>query len=493
MKNLEHSSLLLNSLPTLKALEAQRALNKLEAFYPDTGPLRRELYPKQQLYFQAGAKHRERLFLAANRVGKTEGVGCYETTCHLTGIYPDWWEGRRFDHPVKVWAAGDTSKTVRDILQEKMLGPAGQHGTGMIPADLIVYTRPKAGIPDAVEIGYIKHVSGENSVVAFKSYDQRRESFQGTEQDIIWLDEEPPMSIYAECLTRTMTTNGLLILTFTPLQGVTELLKSFLPGGRVTSGDPVIHKRKIMIPCTWDEVPHLGDDDKEELYDSYPPYLRKARSRGIPSFGAGAVYPMNEEDLVVPSFPIPDHYIRCYGLDVGWKKTAAIWAAKDLETGIVYLTHEYYRGQAEPAVHTEAIKGFGEWIPGVVDPASNARGQKDGIRLLDEYLNAGLDLSLALNAVEAGILAIYRMMTQGKLKVFKESCPHWLEEFRLYRRDVDGKIIKEDDHLMDATRYLVLSGIDRMTAEPPESFQKELEWPYTRNYRPGQCGDWMGN
>ena len=152
MKNLEPSSLLLSSLPTLKALEAQRALNKLEAFYPDTGPLRRELYPKQLAYFKAGKKHRERLFLAANRVGKTEGVGAYECTCHLTGLYPDWWEGRRFDKPVKVWAAGDKFQTVRDILNIKMLGPAGYHGTGMIPGDLLVYTRPKAGVPDTTEI-----------------------------------------------------------------------------------------------------------------------------------------------------------------------------------------------------------------------------------------------------------------------------------------------------------------------------------------------------
>jgi len=491
MKNLEHSSLLLSSLPTLKALEAQRALNKLEAFYPDTGRLRRELYPKQLAYFKAGKKHRERLFLAANRVGKTEGVGAYECTCHLTGLYPDWWEGRRFDHPVKVWACGDKFQTVRDILNIKMLGPAGQHGTGMIPGDLLVYTRPKTGVPDTTEIAYIKHVSGDNSVLVFKSYDQRREAFQGTEQDVIWLDEESPIEIYVECLTRTMTTNGLLILTFTPLLGITELIKSFLPGGRVTSGEPVVHKRKIMIPCTWDEVPHLTKEAKEELYDSYPAYQRKARTKGIPSLGSGAIYPMDEEDLIVEDFPIPEHYVRAYGMDVGWKKTAVCWGAKNLETGVVYLYAEYYRGQSEPAVHTEAIKGFGEWIPGVVDPAANARGQRDGIQILEEYLNAGLNLTLAVNAVEAGILKVYRMMTQGQLKIFK-SCTNTLEEFRLYRRDTDGKVIKEDDHLMDAMRYLILSGIDRMIAEPPKSVpERELEWPYTRDYRQGE-GDWMG-
>jgi len=187
-------------------------------------------------FFRAGVEHRERLLLAANRVGKTEGVGAYECTLHATGDYPGWWEGARFDRPVKVWACGDTAKTVRDIIQEKTLGPKDAPGTGMFPARSIVHTVPKAGVPDAIEIAYVKHKTGQNSIVNFKSYDQGRKSFQGTEQDIIWLDEEPPIDIYTECLLRTMDTGkgaGLLLCTFTPIQGLTELVLEFLPGGKV--------------------------------------------------------------------------------------------------------------------------------------------------------------------------------------------------------------------------------------------------------------------
>jgi hypothetical protein len=155
--------------------------------------------------FAGGALHRERLMLAANRVGKTEGVGAYETTLHLTGQYPTWWEGRRWARPIKAWAAGDTSKTVRDILQAKLLGPPGAFGTGMIPGDWSS-TPGLGGLPDAVEIIYVRHESGGASTLVLKSYDQRRESFQGTEQDLIWLDEEPPIDVYTECLLRTMDT-----------------------------------------------------------------------------------------------------------------------------------------------------------------------------------------------------------------------------------------------------------------------------------------------
>lgn len=218
-------------------LSQREARNKLARYYPDEGPLRRELYPRHLEFFRAGAQHRERLILAANRVGKTEGVGGYETTLHLTGRYPRWWEGRRFDRPIRAWAAGDTGKTVRDIIQFKMLGPEGAHGTGLIPGDALLRTTAKPGVSDAVELIEVAHAGGGASMLALKSYDQGREAFQGAEIDLGWLDEEPPQAIYSECLTRTMATKpgaigGLLMLTFTPLQGMTPLIMDFLEGKR---------------------------------------------------------------------------------------------------------------------------------------------------------------------------------------------------------------------------------------------------------------------
>ena len=184
-------------------------------------------------FFAAGSEHRERLMLAANRVGKTDGVGGYETVLHLTGLYPKWWTGKRLKKPIRAWAAGDTSKTVREIIQEKLLGPVGDFGTGMIPGDSIVSTTTKAGISGAVDMVIVKHVSGGNSSLILKSYDQKRQAFQGTEQDLIWLDEEPPLDIYTECLMRTMTTNGMILCTFTPLLGMSKVVLNFLPGGKL--------------------------------------------------------------------------------------------------------------------------------------------------------------------------------------------------------------------------------------------------------------------
>lgn len=436
----------------LQALAIQER-RKIREYYPESGPLRRELYVKHQEFFASPA--RERLFMAANRVGKTEGVGAYETALHLTGEYPEWWTGRRFDRPVRWWAAGDTSKTVREIIQYKLLGAPGSHGTGMIPGDTLVRTTPKSGIPDAVDTIFVRHKSGGISTLVLKSYDQRRESFQGTEQDGIWLDEEPPSDIYFECLLRTMETasfgGGMLLITFTPINGWTEIVGMFLDE-KQSSG-------RFSVTATWDDAPHLSEKTKQELFDSLPPHQRDARSKGVPSLGSGAIYPVPESEIVIDPFEIPPHWPRVYGMDVGWNRTAAVWGAKDRESGTLYLYAEHYYAHSEPSDNARAIRGRGEWIPGVIDPAARGRGQRDGVQLIQDYRDLGLDVTPAINARESGIYDVWTALISGKLKVFK-SLAAWLAEYRQYRRDEKGQIVKEKDHLMDATRYLVMSGMD---------------------------------
>jgi phage terminase large subunit-like protein len=216
-------------LELLRDEEHYQSGRKLWTYYPDDGPLRRELYAKHIAFFAAGAIHKERAAMAANRVGKTEGIGAYETTLHLTGLYPEWWPGRRWDRPINCLAGGDTGTTTRDILVAKTLGPKEARGTAMIPRDTLGKIAPAPGIPDHVDYAKIKHVSGGWSTLQFRSYDQGREAWQGTERDIVWTDEEPPEAIYTEALLRTMTTNGMLICTFTPLRGLTDVALSFMP------------------------------------------------------------------------------------------------------------------------------------------------------------------------------------------------------------------------------------------------------------------------
>lgn len=229
---------------------------------------------------------------------------------------------------------------------------------------------------------------------------------------------------------------------------------------------------KFCIQVGWDDVPHLSEADKAEMRKELPPHQLEARERGIPVLGSGVIYPVPESAFVVDPFELPTWWPRAYGMDVGWNRTAAIWGAWDRESDTIYLYSEHYRGQAEPSIHSDAVKARGEWISGAIDPASRGRSQVDGKKLLEEYQKLGLNIFSADNAVEAGIHAVFRRLSGGRLKIFR-TLVSTLGEIRIYRRDEKGKVVKENDHLMDALRYLVMTGMKYASIDPGP---KEDEW-----------------
>lgn len=195
--------------------------------FPNEGPLSYDKYPRHMEFFKAGALYKERLFLAANRVGKSL-AGAYEVACHVTGDYPDWWEGKRFDCPTEWWVAGSTTVTTRDAPQKELIGPPSDIGTGMIARDLLIKMTPKHGTANAIDEVWVKHIpTGGTSRIGFKTYDQKRRAFEGTAKHGVWFDEEPPNDVYNEALLRTMTTKGILLSTLTPMQGLTEFIVQF--------------------------------------------------------------------------------------------------------------------------------------------------------------------------------------------------------------------------------------------------------------------------
>jgi phage terminase large subunit-like protein len=334
--------------------------------------------------------------------------------------------------------------------------------------------RSKSGIPDAYDTVRIKHLYG-TSTIQFNSFDQGREAFQATERDIVWFDEEVPLDVYTEGLTRTMTTGGIVMLTFTPLKGLSQTVM-FLEQ-QAKAGNCQI------ITADWSNAPHLSEEDCAEMLKAYPPHQRDARSKGIPSMGSGAIYPVAEEDIVVKPFVIPKHFRHVYGLDVGWNNTAAVFGAYDPDNEILYITSDYKRGNAEPTIHAGAIKARakGDGKPGVIDPASKGRSQTDGTQLLKLYRGLGLNVMEANNAVESGLYKCWEGLSLGKIKIFN-TCNGFLDEFRVYRRDDKGKIVKQDDHIMDAFRYLVISGIQ--LAKPENPVKKKIIQT--------SLGSWMG-
>jgi len=434
----------------LAQAEAELSRNQLADYRP---------YAKQMEFHRAGAdlSVRERLLIAGNQLGKTWSAG-YETAMHLTGRYPDWWQGAVFNDPVAMWAAGVTGEVTRDSVQRVLCGRINAIGTGAIPADAIKDKAMKRGVADAIDTLVVRwggggDIQAKESLLGFKAYDQGREKFQAETLDIVWLDEEPPMDIYTEALTRTNATDGILYMTFTPLQGMSDVVRRFLmekqAGTHVTT-------------MTIQDAEHYTPEQRAAIIASYPSHEREARAMGIPTLGSGRIFPIAEEVIREMPVTLPSHWPRIVGIDFGWDHpTAAAWLAWDRDTDTVHVYDAYRVREATPLVHAAAIKSKGAWIP-VAWPHDGLQHDKgSGEQLAEQYKKHGLAMLKdratfddGSNGVEAGLMDMLDRMQTGRLKVAKH-LHDWWEEFRLYHRE-DGKVVKENDDLMSATRYALM-------------------------------------
>lgn len=396
---------------------------------------------------------RERLFSAGNQLGKTIAGG-FEAAMHATGHYPALWNGKRFAKPTVGWAAGVTNESTRDNPQRVLLGRPGQWGTGSIPKADIIEISMARGIVDAVDTVKIRHVGGGISIISFKSYERGREKWQGETLDWVWFDEEPPQDIYTEGLTRTNATKGLVWTTFTPLLGMSEVVRQFMV-------DPTPDRG--LTTMTIGDAEHYTEEERARIIASYPAHERDARTKGIPSLGSGRIFPVSEEEISVPAFAIPDHWTYLGALDFGWDHpTAAVKLAWDRDADCVYITNCYRVREATPVIHGASLKAWGAWLPWAWPHDGLQHDKGSGEQLAEQYRNQGLAMlperaqyDDGSSGVEAGLMDMLDRMQTGRFKVFAH-LSEWFDEFRLYHRK-DGKVVKEHDDILSATRYGCMS------------------------------------
>jgi phage terminase large subunit-like protein len=432
-------------------METERArrlsTNKLKHYKP---------YTKQSEFHANGLTHRERLFMAGNQLGKTV-AGAAEVAMHLTGRYPDWWKGRRWDRPT-VWLAGSESyELTRDGVQRLLVGPPDKEeewGTGFIPADAIAGRTRRMGVSNALDSVTVRHVSGSSSSLLFKAYEQGRGKWQANTVDGVWFDEEPPEDVYIEGITRTNATRGIILVTFTPLLGMSNVVARYL---MEDSED------RIVTTMTIEDADHYTPEERAKIIASYPPHEREARTKGIPSMGSGLIFPVVEDEIICEPFPIPATFNQIIGIDFGYDHPfGAVRMAHDPDNDIVYVTADYRKRQATPVIHAAAIKPWGDWIP-VAWPHDGLRKDKDpsGKEFKVLYADQGLNM-LPTKAEwedggygrEAGLMDMLDRMETGRWKVFK-TCAHWLEERRMYHRK-DGVVVEERDDVLCASRYALM-------------------------------------
>ena len=428
-------------------------------------------YPKQSQFFATGLRFRERGLFAGSQLGKTESAA-YEMSCHLTGLYPPDWPGRRFDKPVRAWAVGDSLKMVRDIMQRKLCGEPGvaeARGSGMIPRDCFVgHPVAARGETNAYDSIQIRHVSGGVSTLRFRTYQAGQMALQGETLDVVWLDEEPAdYAIYSECLARVGATGGMLMITFTPLKGMSEISIRYR---QEYSPD------RTYVQFGIDDVPpagHIKAEDRARIIAGYPEHEREARSRGEPMLGEGKVYRTPEADIIEDHDPLsfPTYWRWGYGIDLGidhpW---AAVLLAWDTDQDVLHLVAELRVSGANAGQHFALMRALelrlfnrhmnfpvawpadaGTRDRGSGEPAK-ALYKQYGLRMMAEpATHAGMH-GAAATSLEAGVAEINLREATGKWKVAR-SCIAYLEERRLYHRK-DGEIVRlRDDALSAALRH----------------------------------------
>lgn len=448
----------------LSQLVEHRRYNKLEFWQP---------YAKQREFIAAGKTHKERLLSAGNQLGKSE-VGGDEVATHLTGLYPADWPGRVFDKPNDWWAAGVSTTVVRDVQQTKLCGEPGVDellGTGFIPRHCFVGkpTLARGAVANSYDTCQVRHFrishqARDNdptddgiSTLQFKSYEQGRQKFQGkTLTGGVWWDEEPDEDVYTEGNARWSATDGMSLMTFTPLKGQSKVVMKF-----TRERSPL----RTMVKFRATECPHMTPERIIEIKNKYPEHEWEARLNGEPKLGAGAIFRTKEEIYRYPvAKMIPEHWPLIWGIDFGFNHPfAAVLAAVDRDLDTIYILHALKVSETLPIVQVAAMRNVCADAPVAYPHDGNRRdGMNSGEAIAKTYRDLGLkmlpehatftDGSLS---TEKAVFEMQQRLEDGRLKV-REDLEDILVEFRSYHRDEDGLLVKLYDDLISAIMKIMM-------------------------------------
>jgi phage terminase large subunit-like protein len=408
-----------------------------------------------------------------------------ETAFHLTGLYPEWWQGRRFATPVKCWVGGPDNEHVRDNACRILLGEAENRGTGTVPAWSILSIESSRGIAKSVDYFTVKHVSGGTSYCKFKSYKEEEDSWSGATLHFVWFDEEPSYDIYSEGLTRTNAGDsgspGCAFMTLTPLLGPTEVARLFHP-------NPV-DGSKALVRMGLRDALHYKDADIPGIIAATRKHERKARIEGFPQLGEGAIFPFEEEEYMVEGFSldsVPGYWVNLGGIDFGFNHpTGAVETTWDRDTDVIYVMREFREREMLLPMVASHLKRWGKWLPWAWPHDGHVRDKYVGKSVARQYTDEGLNM-LLMHAqfedggmsTEAGVDEMVNRIATGRLKVFQR-CVKLRDEMQTYHRK-KGLIVKEGEDLICAMRNAVVMRRFATTAEPPiyQTHASEIADPF---------------
>ena len=429
-------------------------------------------YAKQREFHAGGAVARLRMLMGGNQTGKTL-CGASEVAMHCTGLYPEWWEGKRFDHPIIAMVGSEDYGTNKKGVQRRLLGRinAGELGLASwdgernewvpcaIPREHIISIKTTGHDSEAVATAKIRHATGGVSLIQFYTYAQGRKSLQAESANVVWSDEEPEEEIYTELIARTAASRGIYILTFTPLLGRSLVVNAFLD-------DP--DRFHVRMAAT--DVPHMSEQDIAELKRLYPRHEHKARIEGFPAMGIGAVWPYEFDDMTINPFNPPLDWSVCDGVDFGSDHpTARARVLHDPLDDHFYVAQVYRVRRLTVGHHARNwSKAFRGRVP-VAWPKADGNNKTlagANVSLADQFRGQGVlmlphpaELPTGGNSLEGSVHAIDTMMQDGRFSIFRNASL-FVEEAQQYRRvKVKGggtRIVSASDDLIDAVRMAIM-------------------------------------
>ncbi|GGJ11371.1 PBSX family phage terminase large subunit [Paenibacillus hunanensis] len=228
--------------------------------------------------------------------------------------------------------------------------------------------------------------------------------------------------------------------------------------------DKVKEKQLLHLHFTMDDNLSLSERIKERYRSMYSGVFYKRYILGLWAMAEGVIYDMFDEvQNVIQTGMLPTSFPKYYvGVDYGHTNATVFLLFGQLDNKL-YLIKEYYHSGADASGEARApsdyARDFVEFIAGFdvkkifIDPS--AKGfitelKKMGVRRIEE----------ADNAVLPGIESVAVALKEQQLFV-SALCTETIKEFFSYIWDVkasqrgDDKPIKQNDHAMDALRYVI--------------------------------------
>jgi len=436
--------------------EIERQISKNASLFKLAGYNCGAIIHKKQLAFHKSA-FRNRWVFGGNRTGKTE-CGAVEAVWFARGIHPF----REIRKPTSGWVVSLTHEVQRDVAQSKLLS--------YLPKEWIEQIVMRKGRGDSPENGIIdfitvKSVWGGTSTIGFKSCDQGRARFQGTSQDYIWFDEEPPKDIFDECRMRLLDTKGEVWGTMTPLMGLTWVHDDIYLN---LNNDPEVW----YTTMAWSDNPFLDKAEVAMLEGLLPESERESRQYGKFMSHSGLVYKEFEENIhTIEPFDVPAYWFDKLSIDPGLANPLSChWYAVDGD-GNVFVIAEHYAAGQDAAWHCEKIlqkcaalgwkPNRGGKVEALMDSAALAHTLASDKSVAQLFYDFGIAVNTKVNKnLWTGVQRVKQFLC-GKsgrpaLYIFK-TCPELIREIKSYRYSEGETPVKKDDHAMDELRYYIMS------------------------------------